>query len=89
MESGHWTDQKFEWTPFQSLRCRLRERESRGRESPGKTLMSSEPRLDAQIAMQSRTTREHKHTQIAAERESKNASEPLRMEQKGWIEEMR
>ena len=30
MESGQWTDQKFEWTPFQSLRCHLREHESRG-----------------------------------------------------------
>ena len=30
MESGQWTDQKFEWSPFQSLRCRLREHESRG-----------------------------------------------------------
>ena len=45
--------------------------------------------MDAQVAMQSKTTKEHKHTQIAAERESKNASEPLRMEQKGRIEEMR
>ena len=30
---GQWTIQKFEWTPFQSLRCRSREHESRGRES--------------------------------------------------------
>ena len=75
--------------PFQSLRCRLREHESRGRESPSKTLTSSEPRLDAQVAMQSRTTREHRHTQIDAGSELKNASEILRMEQKGWIEEMR
>ena len=52
-------------------------------------IMSSEPRSDAQVAMQSKTTKEHMHTQIAAERESKNASERLRMEQKGWIEEMR
>ena len=29
--------------------------------------------------------KEHRHTQIAAEREKKNASELLRMEQKGWI----
>ena len=28
MESGQWTDQKFEWTPFQSLRCRSREHET-------------------------------------------------------------
>ena len=56
MESGQWTDQKFEWTPFQSIRCRLREHESRGKESPSKTLMSSEQRLDAQAAMQSKTT---------------------------------
>ena len=51
--------------------------------------MSSEPRLDAQAAMQSKTTNEHRHTQIVAERESKNASKLLRMEQKVWIEEMR
>ena len=54
MESGQWTDQKFEWTPFQSLRCRSREHESRGRESPSKTLMSSEPRLDTHAATQSK-----------------------------------
>ena len=42
----------------------------------------------AQVAMQSKTTKEHKHTQIAAERVLKNASEPLRMEQEGWIEEV-
>ena len=47
MEGGQWTDQKLEWTPFQSLRCRSREHESRGRESPRKTSMSSEPRSDA------------------------------------------
>ena len=87
MESGQWTDQKLVWTPFRSLPCRLREHESRGRES-SKTLMSSEPRLDAQVAMQSKTTKVHRHTQIAAECESKNASELLRMEQKGWIGEM-
>ena len=50
MEGGRWTGQKFEWTPFQSLRCRLRVHEYGGRESPRKTLMSSEPRLDAQVA---------------------------------------
>ena len=33
--------------------------------------------------MQSKTTEEHRHTQIAAGRESKNASETLRMEQEG------
>ena len=62
MESGLWTDQKFEWTPFQSLHCRLREHESRRRESLSKTLISSEQRLDAQVAMQSKTTEEHRHT---------------------------
>ena len=41
---------------------------------------SSEPRLDAQVAMQSRTTREHKHTQIDARSELKNASEILHAE---------
>ena len=80
MESGQWTDQKFEWTPFQSLRCHLREHESRG---------ENHQRLNAQVAMQSKTTKEHRHTQTAAECESKNASELLRMEQKDWIEEMR
>ena len=34
-----------------------------------------------------RTTREHRHTRIAAGRELKNASEILRMEQKDWIGE--
>ena len=47
-------------------------------------MMSSVPRSDAQVAMQSKTTTEHRHTQIAAGRKSKNASEPLRMEQRGW-----
>ena len=44
------------------------------------------PRLQCN---QSRTTREHKHNQIDAGSELKNASEILRMEQKGWIDEMR
>ena len=74
MGSGQLTDQTFEWTPLQSLRCRLREHESRGKESPSKKLMSSK----------SKTTKEHRHTQIAAECESKNAPELLRMEQKGF-----
>ena len=87
MEGGQLTGQKFEWTPFRSLRCRSREHAFRGRESPSRTLKSSEPRLDAQVAMQSRTTREHKHTQIDAGSELKNASEILRMEQKDWIGE--
>ena len=89
MEGGHWTDQKLEWTPFQSLRCRSKEHEPRGRESPSKTSMSSEPRSDVQAAMRSGTTKEHKHTQIVAEGTLKSVSESLRMEQKGWIEEMR
>ena len=91
MTDGRWAVDRPEAQvdPTQSLRCRLREHESRGRESPSKTLMSSEPRSDAQVAMQSKTRKEHRHTQIAARRESKNASEPLRIEQKGWIEEMR
>ena len=89
MEGGQWTDQKLEWTPFQSLRCRSREHESRGRESPSKTSTTSEPQLDAQAAMRSGTTKEHKHTQIVAESESKSVSEPLRMEQRDWKEEMK
>ena len=51
--------------------------------------MSSEPRLDAQAAMQSNTTTENRHTQIVAVRESKNSPKLLRMDQKDWIEEMR
>ena len=43
--SGQWTDQKFEWTLSQSLRCHLRDHESRGKESPSKTLTNLEPRL--------------------------------------------
>ena len=91
MTDGKWTVDRPEVRvePIQSLHCRLREHESRGRESPSKTLKSSEQRSDDQVAMQSKTTKEHRHTQIAAECESKNASEPLRKEQKGWIEEMR
>ena len=36
-----------------------------------------------------RQQKEHRHTQIAAERESKNASKLLRMDKKDWIEELR
>ena len=87
MEGGQWTDQKLAWTPFQSLRCRSREHESRGRESPSKTSMSSEPRLHAQAAVRSGTTKEYRHTQIAAEGELKSVSEPLRVEQRERNEE--
>ena len=45
--------------------------------------------MDAQVAMQSKTTKEHTPTQIVAEGELKNASESLHTEQKDWIEEMR
>ena len=45
--------------------------------------------MDAQVAMQSKTTKEHRHTQIDAGSELKNASELLRMEQKDWIGETR
>ena len=68
-------------------RCWCLTRSSSGRESPSRTLTSSVPRFDAQVAMQSSTTREHKHTQIDAGSELKNASEILRMEQKDWIGE--
>ena len=59
------------------------------KESPRETSTSSEPRLDVQAAMQSRTMKQHRHTQRVAGSESKNVSEPLRMEQKGWIEEFK
>ena len=76
---------------FRTIKCHIesRKQDPLSDDSPVKTLVSSEQRLDAQVAMQSKTTREHRHTQIAAERESKNASELLRMEQKGWIDETR
>ena len=74
--------------PFRSIRCLSREHELRGKESPRETSTSSEPRLDVQAALQSRTI-EHRHTQSVAGSESKNVSEPLRMEQKGWIEEVK
>ena len=45
-------------------------------------IQSSSERLDAQAAMRSGTTKEHQHTQIVAEGESKSVSEPLRMEQR-------
>ena len=63
--------------------------ECRGRESPSKTLTSSEPQLDAQSAMRSGTTKEHKHTQIVAECELRKDLEPLRMEQRGWTDEQK
>ena len=74
MEGVQWTDQKFEWTPFQSLRCRSRERECRGKESPSETSTSSEPRLDVQAAMQSRTT---ERAQAHSERCRKRIEERL------------
>ena len=91
MTDGKWTVDRPEVRvdPIPIPPLPLREHESTGRESLSKTLMSSEPRLDAQVAMQSKTTEEHSHTQFAAECEPKNASELLRMEQKDWIEEMR
>ena len=75
MESGQWTDQKFEWTQSQSLRCHSREHESRGKESPSKTSTNSDTLWDAQVATQSRTTNGHKPTQTVAEFELKDASE--------------
>ena len=45
--------------------------------------------MDAQVAMQSRTTKGYKPIQIAAESQWKNASEPLHMEQKDCIDEMK
>ena len=89
MEDGQLTGQKFKWTPFRSLRRRSMVYAFRGRESLSRTLTSSEPRLDAQVAMQSRTTKERKHTQIDAGSELKKALEILRMEQKGCIGEMK
>ena len=86
MDSGQWTDQKLKWT--QPLRCRSRVHQYRGRESPSKTSTSSEPRMNAQAAMRSETTKEHKHTQIVAECESRSDPEPLRMGQRDWTGEM-
>ena len=45
--------------------------------------------MDAQAEMRSGTTKEHKHTHIVAEDESKSVSEPLRMEQIDWTEELK
>ena len=39
-----------------------------GENHQARHLMISEPRLEAQAAMQSKTTKEHRHTQIVAER---------------------
>ena len=91
MTDGRWTLDRPEAQvdPIQSLRCRSRVYEYRGRESPSETSTSSEPRLDAQAAMQSGTTKEHKHTQIVANCELRSDSEPLRMGQRDWTEEMK
>ena len=51
--------------------------------------MSSEPRSDAKAAMPSKTTKERRLTQIAADYESKNASGTRHMERKDWIEGMK
>ena len=84
MTDGRWTVERPEVQvdpipipplPFNGARVQ-RERITK------QTLTSSEPRLDAQVAMQSRTTREDRHTEIDAGSELKNASEILRMNRK-------
>ena len=74
--------------PIPILLCHVKEHESRGKESSSKTLTNSEPLLDAQVAMQSKTIKERKPTQIVAERELMNATESLHTEQKDWREGM-
>ena len=68
---GQWTDQIFERIRFQFLHCPLKEHEFRGKGSPSKTKTNSEPLLDAQVAMQSKTTEGHKPIQIVVEGELK------------------
>ena len=84
MTDGKWTVDRPELRedpipipplPFEGARVQ-RERITK------QDITSSVPRLDAQFAMQPKTTQGHRHTQIAAERESKNASELLLMEQR-------
>ena len=72
-----WRMTDGQWTPFQSLHCRSRVYEYRGRESPSKTSTSSEPRLDAQAAMQS--GQQESTSTIVAECELRSNSQPLRM----------
>ena len=91
---GHRSHQQCDWRTLEKDRREVDSGQTEVRVGPtqripNKTLTNSEPRLDAQVAMQSRTTKGHKPSQIAAESESKNASEPLHMEQKDWIEEMK
>ena len=87
MVDGQLTHQKLEWIQSRFTRCRSIEHAFRGRESLSRTLMNSEPRLDAQVAMQSGTTREDRHIQIDAGGELRKASGRLRMERRGWIGE--
>ena len=68
--------------PFQSLHCCSREHEFRGKESPSETSTSSEPRLDVQAAMQSRTIKGHRHTQ---KRCRKRIEERLRTNPHGGV----
>ena len=74
MTDGEWTVDRAEVrvdpVPNPSVAI-LREHKSTGKESPSQTLTNSEPRLDAQVAMQSRTTKGHKPL-TSAERESMN-----------------
>ena len=45
--------------------------------------------LDAQAAMQSGTTKEHKHNQTVEECQLRRDSEPVRMGQRDWTGEMK
>ena len=90
MTDGRWTgDRPGIRVPIPVRHCHSDEHDSKGKESPSMTSTSSEPLLEALVATQSKTTNGRKPTQIVAESESQNGSEPLHMEQKDWIEEMK
>ena len=89
MTDGRWTVD----TPaarevlFPFLHCHSKVHGFRGKESPCKTLKNSEPLSDVKVAFRSKTTRGHRHIQIFAESELKDASEALLKRQKDWTEE--
>ena len=52
-------------------------------------MRQSGPLSDVRVAMRSKTTRGHRHIQLAAGNELKDVSESLHKKQKGWIEELK
>ena len=81
--------QKFEKIRFLFLHCFSKVYGLRVKVLPKKILRTSGPLSDVKVAMRSKTTRGHRHTQIVARSGLKNVSESRHKGHKGWIEEMK